>query len=73
MATDPVPALLALIKDRPDPRAVSAWIIAYLGKRDAKDRKRALASLQAEFESRKAADPRGAGMVLGIVTKLQRG
>jgi hypothetical protein len=71
MATDPVPALLALIKDRPDPRAVSSWIVAYLGKRDAKDRKRALASLQAEFEARKAADPRGAGMVLGIVAKLQ--
>ena len=73
MAADPVPALLALIKDRPDPRAVSNWITAYLGKRDAKDRKRALASLQAEFEARKAADPRGAGMVLGIVAKLQAG
>lgn len=70
MPTDPVPALLALIKDRPDPRAVSNWIIAYLGKRDAKEREKALMFLQKEFAARKAADPRGAGMVLGIVAKL---
>ena len=73
MATDPVPALLALVRDRPDPRAVSNWISAYLGKRAAPDRRRALETLRSEFASRLAADPRAAGLVLRVVERFLDG
>ena len=71
MATDPVPALLALVRDQPDPRTVSNWITAYLGKRSARDKRLALQSLKLEFEARQSAEPRIAGLVLRVVEKLQ--
>ena len=71
MGSDPVPALLALVRERPDPRAVTNWIVAYLGKRSARDRRLALQTLQLEFESRQAADPRESGLVLRVIQRLQ--
>ncbi|MGZ6195990.1 MAG: hypothetical protein ACXWML_12275 [Candidatus Binataceae bacterium] len=73
MATDPVPALLALVKDRPDPRTASNWISAYLGKRAAPDRRRALAMLQSEFKARLAAEPRAATLILRVLEKIIAG
>ena len=73
MATDPVPALLALVKDRPDPRAASNWISAYLGKRPAPDRRRALEMLQTEFKARLTSEPRAAGLILRVVEKILAG
>jgi len=71
MGADPIPALLALLGERPDPRAVTNWIVAYLGKRSARDRQTALQNLRVEFEARQAADPRGSGLVLKVIQRLQ--
>lgn len=71
MGADPIPALLALVRERPDPRAITNWIVAYLGKRSARDRRLALQTLRLEFEARQTADPRGSGLVLRVIEKLQ--
>jgi len=67
MAQDPVPALEALLKDKLDPRVVSNWITAYLGKRSDRDKRLALQALRMEFQSRQAAAPRAAGLVLRVI------
>ena len=73
MAADPIPALVALVRERPDPRAITNWIVAYLGKRSARDRQTALQTLKLAFEARQAEDPRGTGLVLKVIQRLQAG
>jgi hypothetical protein len=70
MAKDPIPALEALLKDRLDPRVVSSWIAAYLGKRSDREKRLALQTLRMEFESRQATSPRSAGLVLRVIDNL---
>ena len=70
MATDPIPALLALVHDKPDPRVVSDWIVAYLGKRSGRDRRLVLQTLRLEFEARQTTEPRTAGLVLRVIQNL---
>jgi hypothetical protein len=70
MARDPGPALLALVQDKLDPRAVSQWITAYLGKRSTREKRLALQALQLEFQSRHSAEPRAAGLVLRVIENL---
>ena len=70
MAQDPGPALAALVQDKLDPRAVSQWITAYLGKRSPREKRLALQTLRMEFESRRAAEPRSAGLVVRVIEKL---
>lgn len=70
MARDPVPAVLALVQDKLDPRAVSQWITAYLGKRSPREKRLALQALQLEFQSRLATEPRAAGLVLRVIENL---
>jgi hypothetical protein len=73
LARDPAPALLALVQDRLDPRAISQWITAYLGKRSDREKRLALQALQLEFQSRVIAEPRAAGLVLRVVQNLLDG
>jgi hypothetical protein len=70
MAKDPVPALEALLQEKLDPRVVSAWITAYLGKRPGREKRLALQTLRMEFESRQSAAPRTAGLVLRVIDNL---
>ena len=70
MARDPVPALEALLSEKLDPRVVSNWITAYLGNRSDREKRLALQALRMEFESRRAAAPRAAGVVLRVVETL---
>jgi hypothetical protein len=70
MAREPGPALLALVQEKLDPRAVSQWITAYLGKRTTREKRLALQALQLEFRSRQAAEPRAAGLVLRVIENL---
>lgn len=65
--------LLGMAAERPDPRVIGNWIGAYLAARPKKAQKGALAAIAAEMERRKT-DPqhqRAAGLVLGVVRKLQ--
>jgi hypothetical protein len=73
MARDPGPALLALVQEKLDPRAVSQWITAYLGKRSEREKRLALQALQLEFQSRMANEPRSAGLVLRVIENLLAG
>ncbi len=61
---------MALVEDRLDPRVVSQWITAYLGKRPDREKRLALQALQLEFQSRLAATPRDAGLVLRVIENL---
>jgi hypothetical protein len=70
MAKDPVPALEALLQAKLDPRVVSAWITAYLGKRPGREKRLALQALRMEFESRQTTSPRAAGLVLRVIDNL---
>ena len=70
MAKDPVPALEALLKERLDPRVVSSWIVAYLGKRPDREKRLALEALRMEFQSRHSAEPRASGLVLRVIDNL---
>ncbi len=73
MAADPLTDLMALATATPDPRLVSNWITAYLGKRDLKAKRVALRALQSGCEAKTAtADLRAARMILGIIRKLEQ-
>lgn len=72
--SEPAQQLLSLAKDRSDPKVVANWVTAYLGKRDAKARKIALAGLEATFAKPAApADARAVGLVLSVIRKIQAG
>lgn len=69
---EPTQMLLALAKERSDPKVVANWVTAYLGKRDAKARRTALAALEAAFAKPAApADARAVGLVLSVIRKIQ--
>jgi hypothetical protein len=70
MTRDPGPALMALVQDKLDPRVVSQWIVAYLGKRSEREKRLALQALQMEFQSRATTEPRTAGLVLRVIQNL---
>ena len=70
MAREPGSAILALVQDKLDPRAVTQWITAYLGKRSPREKRLALQALQLEFQSRLTAEPRAAGLVLRVIENL---
>ncbi len=73
MATDPIPALLAVAKQTPDPRAIARWVDAYLGTRPLAAKLSALSALEAAFAAKQgdAADGRAAGMVVRIVQRMR--
>ena len=68
---DAAQTLLAMAKDRPDPKMVTDWIVAYLGKKPLDARRAALTSLAAEFSKpRPPPETRAAGLILRVVQKL---
>lgn len=71
---DPAQTLLSMARDRPDPRMITDWLTAFLGKKPLEAKRAALAALAAEFSKpRPAADTRAAGLVLRVVQKVQAG
>jgi replicative superfamily II helicase len=69
---DPIKDLLSLAATTPDPRLVSNWISAYLGKRPLESKREILRKLDAEFAAREANanEKRAAGMIRRCVQKV---
>ena len=69
---DAVKDLIALAAATPDPRIVSNWIAAYLGKRPIESKREILKKLEAEFTARQknADERRAAGLILRCVEKV---
>jgi hypothetical protein len=70
MAKDSDLSLSALLQDKLDPRVISQSITAYLGSRSNREKRLALQALQLEFQSRLAAEPRAAAVVLRVIESL---
>ncbi len=72
MASDPVPTMMNMARERPDPKAVSQWLSAYLGKRPLDMKRALLAGFEAEIKSKHAspADARAATLVLKMIAKV---
>jgi len=69
---DPVEMILGVAKDRPDPRAVSTWLTAYLGTRPLKAKYIALDTLESQLKALPAAtDQRALGLILRVIQKLR--
>lgn len=72
MATDPVPSLLAIAKQTPDPRAVMKWLDAYLGTRPHDAKVSALKGLEQTFTAlASGADTKAASLVLRMIQRTQ--
>lgn len=69
---DPIKDLMSLATATPDPRLVSNWIAAYLGKRPLDSKREILRKLEADFTARQAnpAENRAAGLILSCVQKV---
>ena len=71
---EPVQMLLGVAKDRPDPRAVANWLVAYLGTRPLKAKVIALDGLESAVKATSPApDKRVLGLVLGVIEKTRAG
>lgn len=68
---DPVKDLMSLAAATPDPRLVSNWITAYLGKRPLQSKREILRKLEGDFTSRQTnpVEKRAAGLILRCVQK----
>jgi hypothetical protein len=75
MASDPVPTMMNMARERPDPKAVSQWLAAYLGKRPLKMKRELLDGFAAEIKGKYAgaADMRAATLVLKMIEKVREG
>jgi hypothetical protein len=73
MASDPVPTMMDMARARPDPKAVSQWLVAYLGKRPLSMKRDLLAICEAEIKTKHAgpADTRAATLVLRVIEKIR--
>lgn len=63
---------MSLATATPDPRLVSNWIAAYLGKRPLDSKREILLKLEADFTSRQAnpTEKRAAALILRCVQKV---
>jgi hypothetical protein len=68
---EPVQMILGVAKDRPDPRAVSTWLTAYLGTRPLKAKLAALSALESQLQPLAAAEPRAVGLILRVIQKAR--
>ena len=69
---DPVQIILGVARDRPDPRAVSTWLGAYLGARPLKAKHAALSALESQLKGlTPPADQRVAGLILRVIQKTR--
>jgi hypothetical protein len=73
MASDPVPTMMDMARARPDPKAVSQWLVAYLGKRPLAMKRDLLATCEAEIKRKYSgpADTRAATLVLRVIDKVR--
>ncbi len=73
MASDPVPTMMNMARERPDPKGVSQWLSAYLGKRPLKMKRDLLAGFEAEIKAKhsSAADVRAATLVLKMIERVR--
>jgi hypothetical protein len=69
---EPFQMLLDVARDRPDPRAISTWLTAYLGTRPLKAKHGALSALESQIQQMKPApDARIMGLVLRVIQKTR--
>jgi hypothetical protein len=69
---EPVDMILDVARDRPDPRAVSNWLTAYLGTRPLKAKHAALSALESQLSTKTApADQRTVGLILRVIQKAR--
>ena len=69
---EPLQMILDVAKDRPDPRAVSNWLTAYLGTRPLKAKHAALSALESQLKAlTPPPDQRIAGLVLRVIEKTR--
>jgi hypothetical protein len=67
---EPLHMILDVAKARPDPRAVSTWLTAYLGTRPLKAKHAALSALESQLQNLSPPpDPRIVGLVLRVIQK----
>ncbi|MBL8643165.1 MAG: hypothetical protein JNK21_04465 [Rhodospirillaceae bacterium] len=71
--TDAVQTMMGMAKDRPDPKAVSQWLTAYLGKRPLEAKQAALNAFETEVSAnyKSATDQRAATLVLKVIGKVR--
>jgi hypothetical protein len=60
-----------MAKDRPDPKIVTNWLTAYLGKRPLEAKRAILNTLAQQAQRGTGADARTAGLVSRVIQKLQ--
>jgi hypothetical protein len=63
--------LLDTARQKPDPRAVAGWLMAYLGTRPLEAKIAALAQLEAQVKAA-APEARMLGLVLGVIEKVRK-
>ncbi len=64
--------LIDVAKNKPDPRAVSTWLTAYLGTRPLKAKYAALSALESQMKAMMPQpDARVAGLVLRVIEKTR--
>lgn len=66
---EPVQMILDVAKDRPDPRAVSTWLTAYLGTRPLKAKHAALSALESQIAAYAVTEPRAVGLITRVIQK----
>jgi len=73
MASDPVPTMMNMARERPDPKAVSQWLSAFLGKRPLKMKQDLLTGFETEIKAKYsgAADVRAATLVLKMIENVR--
>ncbi len=69
---EPVQMILNVARDRPDPRAVSTWLSAYLGTRPLKAKYAALSALESQLKALTSPpDQRIGGLILRVILNLR--
>jgi hypothetical protein len=69
---EPVQMILDVARDRPDPRAVTTWLTAYLGTRPLKAKRAALNVLESKInQMQPPPDQRISGLVLRVIQKAR--
>lgn len=69
---EPLQMILDVARDRPDPRAVSNWLSAYLGTRPLKAKHAALSALESQLQTMAPQpEPRIAGLLLRVIQKTR--
>jgi len=71
--SDAVQNMIKMAKERPDPKGVSNWLIAFLGKRPLKMKQDMLNAFESEISStyNAPADQRAATLVVKVIQKVR--